>query len=98
MIIGDRNGADYLPHNLDVSSARSIGWRNSFNHTYNVPLHHADVIIVVLASGHVAEVLDKVHDIGAVVHGVVTLLSSALIPFLCILPPRVRANLQQIET
>ena len=58
------------PHNFHVCSAGAVAWSDGVDYAQDVPLHHADEVEVVFALGHVAEVLDEVHDVCAVVHGV----------------------------
>ena len=58
----------HSPDDLDVRGAGSIARCDGVHDAQDIPLHHADEIEVVFALGHVAEVLDEVHDVGAVVH------------------------------
>jgi len=55
---------------LNVRSSRTVFGGGGVDDTEDVALHHADIIEVVFTGGHVAEVLDEIHDVGAVVHGV----------------------------
>jgi hypothetical protein len=55
---------------LDVRSSGTVFGGGGVDDAEDIPLHHADIVEVVFAGGHVTEVLDEVHDIGAVVHGV----------------------------
>ena len=66
------------PHDLYVRGSRSVARRDGVHDAQDVPLHHAHEVEVVFALGHVAEVLDEVHDVRAVVHGVLTARSLAL--------------------
>ena len=62
-------GPTHPPHDLDVGRPGAVARRDGVHDAQYVPLHHADEVGVVLAQGHVAEVLDEVHDVCAVVHG-----------------------------
>ena len=60
------------PHNLHIRRPRPITRCNSIHNPQYIPLHHAHEIQVVFALSHVAEVLDEVHYICAVVHRILT--------------------------
>ena len=58
------------PHHLHIRGAGPITRCNGIHDTQYVPLHHAHEIQVVFALRHVAEMLDEVHDVRTVVHGI----------------------------
>ena len=58
------------PNDLDVRGAGAVARRHGVDHAVYVALHHAHEVEVVLALRHVAQVLDEVHDVGPVVHGI----------------------------
>lgn len=71
---GKRGGA-YPSNDFDVGGARAVTRRYGVDDAVYVALHHAHKVEVVLALGHVAEVFDKVHDVGSVVHGILPCVS-----------------------
>lgn len=62
---GEVRGKTDLPHNLDISRPRPVIRRHGIDHPNNVPLHHADVILLSVLVGHIEKVLDEVHDVGS---------------------------------
>ena len=63
-------GETHPPHHLDIRSPGPITRRDGVDDAQDIPLHHADEVEVVLALGHVAEVLDEVHYISTIIHGI----------------------------
>ncbi|GKT88103.1 hypothetical protein Ct61P_05953 [Colletotrichum tofieldiae] len=55
-------------HDLDIGGARSVIGSDGVNDANDVALHHANVVDVLLLLGHLQEMLDEVHDVGASVH------------------------------
>ena len=55
-------------HDFYVGGAGAVFRGDGVDDAQDVALHHADVVGVVFAGGEVAEVLDEVHDVCAVVH------------------------------
>ena len=62
----------YPSDDLDVGGSRSIAGSNSVHDHQDILLHHSDKIQVIFSLGHVAEMLDEVHDIRPVVHRVLS--------------------------
>ena len=60
----------YSSDHFDVCGTGAVVWNHGVYDSEDVPLHHADKVEVVLLLGRVAEVLDEVHDVCSVVHGV----------------------------
>ena len=61
-------GRTHPSHDLDIRGPGSITGCDGVHDAEYVPLHHAHEVEVVFTLGHVAEVLDEVHYIRAVVH------------------------------
>jgi len=59
----------YVSHDFDVGGASAIAGCYCVHDEEDVLLHHPHEVEVAFALGHVTEVLDEVHDVGAVVHG-----------------------------
>jgi hypothetical protein len=60
----------HAAHDFDIGGAGPITRRNGVNDPEDIALHHADVVWLVVALGHVTQVLDEVHNVGTGVHGV----------------------------
>ena len=57
----------HSPHDLHVGRPGVIVKRDDVHNAQYISVHHAYNVGVVLAQGHVAEVLDKIHDTCAIV-------------------------------
>ena len=64
------NAGPYPPDNFDICRSGSIARGNSIHDLKNVFLHHRNEICVIFPLRHVAKMLDEVHNIGAVIHGI----------------------------
>lgn len=60
--------SQHLSDDLDVGGAAAVFGRNQVDDAQDVPLHHAHKLDVVFLGGEVAQGLEKVHDVCAVVH------------------------------
>lgn len=58
----------YPPDDLYVSRTRAVVGGDSVDHPYDVPLYHADIVDMAVLLGHLEEVLNEIHDVGASVH------------------------------
>lgn len=64
------NRRTHPPHDFHVCGPGSIAGCDGIHDTQDISLHHAHKVEVVFALGHVAEVLDEVHDVCSIVHGI----------------------------
>ena len=60
----------YLPHNPHVRRPASIPRANGLHHPQYVPLHHPHKLDGPLFTRQIAQMLDEIHNIRPVVHGV----------------------------
>lgn len=60
----------YPSDDLNIGRSRAVTRRYGIYDCQDVLLHHPHIVRVVLALGHVAEVLNEVHDVCPVVHRV----------------------------
>ena len=60
----------YPSNDLDVRSSRAVARSYRINDSENILLHHADEILMVLSLRHVTKMLDEIHDICTIIHGI----------------------------
>lgn len=64
---GIREGA-HSSDDFDVGGARPIIGGDGIDDADDVALHHADIVHVLVLLGHLKEMLNEVHNVGARIH------------------------------
>lgn len=70
IVEGQGGGGEHPSHNFYVCGAGAIAGCNCVYDSEDVALHHADEVEVVFTLGYFAKVLDEIHNVCTVVHGV----------------------------
>lgn len=67
---GQLEGETHFPYYLYVCSSRSITRSYSIHHPINILLHHLHEFNVVFFLRHITQMLNEIHDIRPIIHGV----------------------------